>query len=72
MPERRAAVKFKLGDPVRVIDRADYHFDQVGRVTAIDKSPAAMMPFRITGLNPMSPLWYAPNELILAEKEDNQ
>lgn len=62
-------MKFRLGDTVRVIDRADYHFDQVGRVTSIDKSPTAMMPFRITGLNPISPLWYAPDELILADKE---
>jgi hypothetical protein len=65
-------MKFRLGDSVRVINRRDYNFDKVGRVTTIDKSSPEGMSFRVTGIDPSWPLWYSPHELILAEKEDNR
>jgi hypothetical protein len=66
-------MKFRLGDTVRVINRGSFHFDEVGRVTAIDKTASPIgWPFRISGLNSSIPLWYGPEELILAEKEDTR
>lgn len=67
-------MKFRLGDPVRVINRLDIHWDAVGRVTTIDKSTDGPndLVFRVSGLNSTTPLWYGPNELILAEKEDSR
>lgn len=69
------AMKFKLGDPVRVIKRDSAYFDRVGRVTVIDKSGDDGYPFCVIGLSktdPRFPRWYSPSELILAEKEDNR
>jgi hypothetical protein len=66
--------KFRLGDPVRVINRESHHFDKVGRVTTIDKGDTEGYPFRVTGVSdewPRWPLWYGPNELILAEQEQS-
>lgn len=59
--------KFKLGDTVRVISRNDYHWDHVGRITSIRKSDKFKYPFHVSGLHPNTPLWYGPNELILAD-----
>lgn len=65
-------MKFRLGDTVRVINQCDYHWDSVGRITSICKDPRWNYPFHVTGLNSSIPLWYAPEELILAEKEDSR
>jgi len=65
-------MKFRLGDTVRVINRSSFHFDEVGRVTAIDKTTSPIgWPFRISGLKSALPLWYGPEELILAEQEQS-
>lgn len=57
-------MKFKIGDPVRVIARGCSHFDQVGTVVDVDRTQR--FPFHISGLEDHS-LWFGPNELILAE-----
>jgi len=62
-------MKFKLGDPVRVISHTSAFFDQVGRVTKIDKT-GDRIPFGVTGLAKWSQVCFGPHELILAEKED--
>jgi len=62
-------MKFRLGDTVRVINRTCRHFDKVGRITTVDKS-GPLYPFHVTGLQG-SALWYGPDELILAEKEQS-
>lgn len=67
-----SATKFRLGDTVRVINRNDYHWDRVGRITSICKDDTWPSPFHVTGLHSLVPLWYGPEELILAEKEDNR
>jgi len=65
-------MKFKLGDVVRVINVRGYHFDRVGRITSICKSGDWEYPFHVSGLDSSVPLWYGPEELILAEKEDRR
>lgn len=57
-------MKFKIGDPVRIIARTCRYFDQVGTVEAINEGLG--FPFSIAGPEPW-PLWFGPNELILAE-----
>lgn len=58
-------MKFRIGDPVRVIARNTRHFDAVG--TVVDVS-AQHYPFKIGGLTD-APLWFGPHELILAEQQ---
>jgi len=62
-------MKFRLGDTVRVINRNDYHWDRVGRITSICKDDRWAHPFHVNGLDSSIPLWYGPEELILAEQE---
>jgi hypothetical protein len=62
-------MKFRLGDTVRVINRTNYHFDRVGRITSRCKDPGWGWPFLVSGLDSSVPLWYRPEELILAEQE---
>lgn len=64
-----SATKFRLGDVVRVINQRDYHFDRVGRITSRCKDPRWRHSFHVSGLDSSIPLWYAPEELILAEQE---
>jgi hypothetical protein len=54
-------MKFKLNDPVRVIATPCRHFDQVGSVVTTGAGG-----FHIAGLDD-APLWFHPDELILAE-----
>ncbi|YCK81386.1 hypothetical protein M1D89_20300 [Arthrobacter sp. D3-18] len=68
-------MKFRLGDHVRVINRDSAYFDRVGRVTVIDKADTDGEPFGVIGLSRTYPQfrhWYGPEELTLAEKEDNR
>ncbi|UKA59178.1 hypothetical protein [Arthrobacter sp. FW306-2-2C-D06B] len=64
--------KFKLGDHVRVTDPRNGYFDQVGRITTIDKSDVEGLPYRVTGLSKVTPLWLGPHELTLADPEQEQ
>lgn len=57
-------MKFKLGDPVRIIARTCRYFDEVGTVMDVDSS--RHFPFRVSGVEDV-PLWFGPGELILAE-----
>jgi hypothetical protein len=52
-----------------VINRRDYHWDRVGRITSICKDDTWPSPFHVAGLHSAVPLWYGPEELILAEQE---
>jgi uncharacterized protein YodC (DUF2158 family) len=54
-------MKFKIGDTVRVIARPCRWFDHVGTV-----ADTAANQFHVAGLED-APLWFHPNELILAE-----
>lgn len=54
-------MKFKIGDPVRIIARTCRWFDQVG--TVVD---TAAGEFHVAGVD-AAPLWFGPHELILAE-----
>lgn len=56
--------KFKIGDHVRIIARTCRDFDRVGTVT--DIVPDAAHSFHVT-IPGEHPLWFGPNELILAE-----
>lgn len=58
--------KFKTGDPVRIIARSCRYFDQVGTIT--DIAPDAARSFHVT-IPGEYPLWFGPNELILAEHQ---
>lgn len=62
-------MKFKLGDPVRVIARPGRHFDAVGTVVDVDQTQH--FPFAVTGIDP-SLLWFGPHELILAEHQPEE
>lgn len=64
-----SATKFRLGDTVRVTNVRDYHCGRVGRITSICKDPTWAHSFHVAGLNSIVPLWYGPEELILAEQE---
>ena len=57
-------MKFKLGDPVRIIARSCRYFDQVGTVVDVDRTQH--FPFQISGLDDHA-LWFGPSEHILAE-----
>lgn len=57
-------MKFKIGDPVRVIARGSRYFDAVGTVVDIDSGQH--FPFHIAGLEDC-PLTFGPEELVLAE-----
>jgi hypothetical protein len=62
-------MKFKVGDPVRVIARTCSYFDQTGTVTAINEGHD--YPFHVEG--PESwPLWFGPHELVLAEYQPRE
>ena len=54
-------MKFKIGDPVRVIASPSRWFDQVGTVADI-----AAGQFHVSGVD-AAPLWFHPGELVLAE-----
>ena len=60
-------MKFKIGDPVRIIARTCSYFDRVGRVT--DIVPDAAHSFHVT-MPGEHPLWFGPNELVLAERPE--
>ncbi|SDK79904.1 hypothetical protein [Arthrobacter sp. ok362] len=60
-------MKFKLGDPVRVIATPSRFFDMVGAVCDVDRHHP-LLPYQVTGLEGR-PLWFGPNELILAEHQ---
>lgn len=57
--------KFRIGDPVRVIRRADRYFDKVGVVR--DILTGTNVPFAVAGIQPHVLLRFGPDELILAE-----
>ncbi|UUG70041.1 hypothetical protein SEA_ZUCKER_82 [Arthrobacter phage Zucker] len=59
-------MKFKVGDHVRVTISLTKYFDQVGAVQ--DVVPDAQLPFGISGLESV-PVWFGPDELILAEPD---
>lgn len=59
-------MKFKIGDPVRIIARTCRDFDRVGTVT--DIVPDAVHSFHVT-IPGEHALWFGPNELILAEHQ---
>ncbi len=56
--------KFRIGDTVRIIANRCQHFDSVGTIAEIKENQSAR--FHVAGLEPW-PLWFEPNELILAE-----
>lgn len=58
-------MKFKIGDPVRIIASPGRHFDKVGTVTDVDRG--AFHPFRVDVED--APLWFGPHELVLAEHQ---
>ncbi|MEV8149934.1 hypothetical protein AB0O52_17535 [Arthrobacter sp. NPDC080073] len=62
-------MRFKLGDTVRVINSYSGYFDQVGRITEIEKTGLHPRPFGVSGLSAGGTVCYAPEELILAEKD---
>lgn len=57
-------MKFRLNDHVRVIAHPSRLFDSVGTVTDVD--PGARHQFRVEVLEGF-PLWFGPDELVLAE-----
>ena len=57
-------MKFKIGDPVRIIARGCRYFDHVGTVAAINEG--SHFAFHVRGPEPW-PLWFGPHELVLAE-----
>ena len=59
-------MKFKIGDPVRVIASPCRYFDMVGTV-----HDEAAGEFHVKGLD-AGPLWFLPNELILAEHQPQE
>ncbi|QCB97133.1 hypothetical protein E5206_09475 [Arthrobacter sp. PAMC25564] len=59
-------MKFKLGDPVRIIARTCRYFDEAGTIVDLDGSQ--QFPFHVAGLEDV-PLWFGPDELILAEHQ---
>jgi hypothetical protein len=59
-------MKFKIGDPVRIIARTCRYFDQVG--TVADIVPEADHSFRVA-IPGEHPLWFGPHELVLAEQQ---
>ena len=58
--------KFRIGDPVRVIASPSRWFDHVG--TVHDETAGQ---FHVRGLTD-APLWFHPNELILAEHQPQE
>ncbi|NWL13290.1 hypothetical protein DM793_18660 [Paenarthrobacter nitroguajacolicus] len=62
-------MKFGAGDTVRVINRTCKYFDQVATVQEV--MAGQQLPFGLSGLETV-PVWFAPYELILAEKEDSR
>lgn len=54
-------MKFRIGDPVRVIATPSRHFDQVGTI-----HDEAAGQFHVAGPD-FGPLWFFPHELVLAE-----
>ncbi len=58
-------MKFRIGDPVRIIATPCRWFDAVG--TVVD---TAGNQFHVAGLEP-APLWFGPHELILADHPDH-
>jgi hypothetical protein len=62
-------MKFKIGDPVRVIAQRCHHFDQVGTIADIKEDQSAQ--FHVAGLEPW-PLWFGPHELVLAEYQPQE
>jgi len=62
-------MKFKTGDPVRIISRTCRYFDQVGTITSVVEGQDN--PFHVTGLEPW-PLWFGAHELVLAEHPTNE
>ncbi|MBT8163062.1 MULTISPECIES: hypothetical protein [Arthrobacter] len=62
-------MKFRLGDPVRVIASFSQYFDQVGTVADIKENQSAR--FHVAGIEDY-PLWFEPHELILAEPPQEQ
>jgi uncharacterized protein YodC (DUF2158 family) len=59
-------MKFKIGDPVRVIATPCRWFDQVGTV-----HDEAAGQFHVVGID-TAPLWFHPKELILAEHQPRE
>ena len=57
--------KFKLGDPVRIIATPSRYFDSVGTIADVDRNHP-LLPYQVD-LHEGRPLWFGPNELILAE-----
>jgi hypothetical protein len=62
-------MKFKVGDPVRVIAQRCQHFDQVGTIADVKEGQSAQ--FHVAGLEPW-PLWFGPHELVLAEQQPQE
>lgn len=58
-------MKFKLGDPVRVIASPSEYFDQVGTITGIHED--ASFPLDVAGIDGKALLLFGADELILAE-----
>jgi hypothetical protein len=63
-------MKFKLGDPVRIIARPSRWFDVVGTVCDVDRDHPTL-PFQVAGLEDHA-LWFGHNELILAEHQPKE
>jgi len=58
-------MKFKLNDPVRIIATPSRYFDTVGTITDVDRDHPRL-PYQV-GILENRPLWFGPEELILAE-----
>jgi len=64
-------MKFKIGDPVRVIATPSRYFDSVGTIADVDPHHPSL-PYQVAGLSDLPPLWFGPNELILAEHQPQE
>lgn len=62
--------KFRIGDPVRIIATPSRYFDSVGTVIDVDRHHP-LLPYQVAGLAD-PPLWFGPNELILAEHQTEE
>jgi len=60
-------MKFKIGDPVRVTATPSRYFDSVGTIADVDPHHP-LLPYQVDGLDGR-PLWFGPQELILAEHQ---
>lgn len=63
-------MKFKIGDPVRIIATPSRYFDDVGTIADVDRHHP-ILPYQVAGPAAV-PLWFGPHELILAEHQPQE